>query len=64
MGSGYTNFIGDLARVYENWRGDVDTKPLVDAIIAAEEAKGALDRETTRIQTLINSYKLFIGLFN
>lgn len=57
---GYTNFVGDLARVYENWRGDADTQPLVDAIVAAEEAKGALDRETARIQTLINSYKAAI----
>lgn len=58
--NGYTNFIGDLAHVYENWRGDADTQPLVDAIVAAEAAKGNLDRETARIQTLINSYKAAI----
>lgn len=58
--NGYTNFIGDLASVYENWRGDADTQPLVDAIVAAEAAKGNLDRETARIQTLINSYKAAI----
>lgn len=58
--NGYTNFVGDLASIYENWRGDADTQPLVEAIIAAEEAKGALDRETARVQTLINSYKAAI----
>ena len=52
---GYTNYITDLAEIYENWRGDKDTAPLVDAIIKAYEAQGAKDRETRMVQTIKNS---------
>ena len=36
-------------------RGDADTKPLVDAMIAAGEAAGAFDRETKRMQSALNT---------
>lgn len=62
--NGYTNFIGDLAEIYEKWRGDLDTTPLVDAIIAAEKAENALNEETIRVQNLINSYKAAIEAAN
>ena len=52
---GYTNYITDLAEIYNNWRGDKDTAPLVDAIIKAYEAQGAKDRETRMVQTIKNS---------
>lgn len=53
--NGYTNYITDLAEIYENWRGDKDTAPLVDAIVRAFEAEGAMDRETRMVQTIQNS---------
>ena len=53
--NGYENFIGELAKVYENWRGDEDTKPLVDAIVNAGNSQAALNKETRQIQTLQNS---------
>jgi hypothetical protein len=53
--NGYNNFIGELANVYENWRGDDDTKPLVDAIVAAGNAQAGLNRETRQIQNIQNS---------
>lgn len=53
--NGYNNFIGDLADVYENWRGDEDTKPLVEALINAGNARANLSRETRQMQTLRNS---------
>lgn len=52
---GYTNYITDLAEIYEKWRGDKDTVPLVDAIVKAYEAQGAKDRETRMVQTIQNS---------
>ena len=52
--NGYENFIGELANAYENMRGDADTKPLVDALIRAGEAKAAYDRETKRMQQALN----------
>jgi hypothetical protein len=53
--NGYNNFIGDLADVYENWRGDADTQPLVDALINAGNARANLSKETRQMQTLRNS---------
>ena len=53
--NGYNNFIGELANVYEKWRGDDDTKPLVEAIIAAGNAQAGLNRETRQIQNIQNS---------
>lgn len=52
---GYGTFIGDLADVYENWRGDQDTIPLVEALINAGKAQAGLNQETRQIQTLQNS---------
>lgn len=52
---GYETFLGDLADVYENWRGDEDTIPLVEAIINAGKAQAGLNQETRQIQTLQNS---------
>lgn len=53
--NGYSNYIVDIAEIYENWRGDKDTAPLVDAIVRAFEAEGAMDRETRMVQTIQNS---------
>ena len=53
--NGYGTDIYALAEVYEKMRGDADTKPLVDAMIAAGEAAGAFDRETKRMQSALNS---------
>ena len=53
--NGYGTDIYSLAKVYEKMRGDADTKPLVDAMIAAGEAAGAFDRETKRMQSALNS---------
>lgn len=53
--NGYNNFIGDIADVYENWRGDADTQPLVDALINAGNARANLSKETRQMQTLRNS---------
>lgn len=53
--NGYGTDIYALAKVYEKMRGDADTKPLVDAMIAAGEAAGAFDRETKRMQSALNS---------
>lgn len=52
---GYGTSIYDLARIYETMRGDADTKPLVDAMIAAGEAAAAFDRETKRMQSALNT---------
>ena len=53
--NGYSNYIVDIAEIYEKWRGDKDTAPLVDAIVRAFEAEGAMDRETRMVQTIQNS---------
>lgn len=53
--NGYSNYIVDIAEIYNNWRGDKDTAPLVDAIVRAFEAEGAMDRETRMVQTIQNS---------
>ena len=53
--AGYGTYIYKLAEVYEKMRGDADTKPLVDAMIAAGEAAGAFDRETKRMQSALNT---------
>lgn len=53
--NGYGTSIYALAEIYEKMRGDADTKPLVDAMIAAGEAAGAFDRETKRMQSALNS---------
>ena len=53
--NGYGTSIYALAQVYEKMRGDADTKPLVDAMIAAGEAAGAFNRETKRMQSALNS---------
>lgn len=44
-----------LFRVYNDMRADKDTIPLVEAMIRAGEAAGAFNRETKRIQSLLNS---------
>jgi hypothetical protein len=53
--NGYGTSIYALATVYEKMRGDADTKPLVDAMIAAGEAAGAFNSETKRMQSALNS---------
>ena len=53
--NGYGTSIYKLAEIYEKMRGDADTKPLVDAMIAAGEAAGAFDRETKRMQSALNT---------
>lgn len=52
--SGYTTDLLDMFRVYTNMRGDKDTAPLVDAMVAAGEAAAAKDTETRRIQSLMS----------
>lgn len=58
---GYTNFLGDLGEIYNNWRGDADTKPLVDAVVAAAEAEAALNSENRKIKNLINTLQAAIN---
>lgn len=53
--SGYKTDIFALAKAYETMRGDEDTKPLVDALIAAGEARAAFDKETKRMQQALNA---------
>lgn len=52
---GYSNNLFDFANVYERWRGDEDTKPLVEALKSAWASKGSFDKETKRIQGLLNT---------
>lgn len=53
--AGYGTDIYKLAEVYEKMRGDADTVPLVDAMIAAGNAAAAFDRETKRMQSALNT---------
>ena len=53
--AGYKTSLFDLAKVYETMRGDADTKPLIDAIIAAGQARAAYDAETKRMQQALNN---------
>ena len=53
--NGYDTDILSLFRVYNDLRGDKDTKPLVDAMIAAGQAAGAFDRETKRMQGILHT---------
>lgn len=53
--NGYQTDIVKLAKVYETLRGDMDTQPLVDALIRAGQAAGAFDRETKRMQMALNT---------
>jgi hypothetical protein len=53
--AGYGTDIYKLAEVYEKMRGDADTAPLVDAMIAAGNAAAAFDRETKRMQSALNT---------
>lgn len=55
--NGYSVFVGKLAEVYENWRGDEDTAPLVEALINASNAQAALNRETRKVQTMQNTIR-------
>lgn len=59
--NGYGTSIYALANIYEKMRGDADTKPLVDAMIAAGEAVGAFNKETKRMQSALNSSLAQIG---
>lgn len=52
--SGYGTDLLALFDVYVNMRGDKDTKPLVDAMVAAGTAAGQKNAETTRVQTLMS----------
>lgn len=53
--NGYTNYITDLAEIYEKWRGDEDTQPLVEAIVNAYNARAGLNEDTRMVQTIENS---------
>lgn len=53
--AGYNTDLFALAKAYETMRGDEDTKPLVDALIAAGEARAAFDNETKRMQQALNA---------
>lgn len=53
--NGYTNYITDLAEIYEKWRGDNDTQPLVEAIVNAYNARAGLNEDTRMVQTIENS---------
>ena len=55
--AGYTNFIGEFGKIYDKWRGDEDTKPLVDALINAGLAEASLNAQTREIQTKINDFR-------
>lgn len=48
----YATDILDLFRVYNDMRGDKDTAPLVEAMIAYGEAAAAFDRETGEIKSV------------
>ena len=50
----YATDILDLFRVYNDMRGDKDTAPLVEAMIAYGEAAAAFDRETGEIKSVTN----------
>jgi hypothetical protein len=52
--NGYTLFVGKLAELYENWRGDADTAPLVEALVNASNAQAALNQETRKVQNMQN----------
>lgn len=58
---GYKNFLGDLGVIYENWRGDKDTTPLVDAMVRAAEASSAMASENRKINNLINTLQAAIN---
>jgi hypothetical protein len=58
---GYTNFLGDLGEIYNNWRGDADATALVNAIVAAAEAQAALNNENRKIKNLINTLQAAIN---
>lgn len=51
---GYGTSIFGLAQAYENLRGDADTQPLIDALLAAWNAEAAFDRETKRMQQALS----------
>lgn len=55
--AGYSNFIGTFGKIYEKWRGDADTQPLVDAIVGAGNAKAGLNAQTRQIQNIINALR-------
>lgn len=55
QGAGYNTDLFALAKAYETMRGDEDTKPLVDALIAAGKARAAFDNETKRMQQALNA---------
>lgn len=59
--NGYTNYITDLAEIYEKWRGDEDTQPLVEAIVNAYNARAGLNEDTRMVQTIENSISAAIN---
>lgn len=56
-GAGYSNFLGDFGKIYEKWRGDADTQPLVEALINAGYAEAGLNSQTRQIQNIINALR-------
>ena len=52
--NGYQTSLIGLSTAYENLRGDTDTQPLIDALIAAGNAAAAYDNETKRMQQALN----------
>lgn len=53
--SGVANQFPELARVYENLKGDAQNKPVVDAIIALANAQSAFVQENKRVIQQLNS---------
>lgn len=52
--SGYSTDLLALFDVYTKARGDKDTQPLVDALVAASEAESMYNAQTTEIQSNLN----------
>lgn len=51
---GYGTSLYEMFRVYANMRGDKDTKPLVDALVRADEAGSLYNDQTREIQSVMN----------
>ena len=50
----YSTDLLDMFRVYNNMRGDKDTKPLVDAMVAAGEAASSYNTNTKKVQSVMS----------
>lgn len=52
--AGFSTSLYDMFRVYNNRRGDKGTKPLVDALVAADEAGSLYNAQTKEIQSVLS----------